>query len=1222
MQFVTNGPNIPDELLQAHEDERVVFFCGAGISYPAGLPDFQGLVDQIYRHLNTTCLEIEKKAYSRGQFDTTLDLLERRMPGQRIVVRNALKEALQPKLDNEGATDTHTALLQLARSRGGGLRLVTTNFDRIFEHVAEQSKQQHCVYAAPLLPVPKNSHWNGLVYLHGLLPATPDDSTLHRLVLSSGDFGLAYLVDRWAARFVNRLFRNYIVCFVGYSINDPVMRYLMDALAADRMLGEVTPQAYAFGDCEQGQEHKKTIEWKSKGVIPILYEVPVSSHDHSALHRTLKAWAEIYRGGKELIVVQYALERPSASTQEDDFVGRMLWALSDVSGLPAKRFATHDPAPSLEWLTAFSAAPWMMRLGSVSDSDWDEVMHWIAHWLIRHLNDPQLMYWFSERGGQLHRHWVGALEARIDEFSRLERDGKTSELDKIRADAPNAIPSPMMRTLWRLLLAGRVKSPRPDPLRDTALYHWKNHLQRDGLSTTLRLELRKLLAPMIVLKEQFRWPEEDPPPESPERLGQSVDCVATADVRSALRDPTDQHWQLPLPMLLDDFQQLLRDALDLLRETGKAEERNDRSYWYLPSISPHWRNRKGRDWVALVELLRDAWLALRSDDPERATRIAQGWFELPYSTFKRLAFFAASQDDCIDPEQWVGWLVADDVWWLWSEEMQREVCRLLVLQGQRLTSSRERLETAILAGPPREMYQEIVDQSVWLRLAKLNESGITLGDVARERLERLSAAHPTRRLLPHQREEFPSWMSGTGDPDFEANKDINIAPRKRRELVQWLKQHQEQHQAKPHPFYEDNWRDICRTRFFHCIFALCDIAQEGNWPADCWHKALYTWSEEGRVQQSWRYAASLVQTMPNDVLQEIAHSVAWWLEAVSKSVERHEDILLNLCRRVLDLDLPLEPGSGMMQINDAINHPIGHVTMVLLNLCFKRGLNDNDGLPAGIRPLFTQICDTQVDRFRYGRILLDSRLIVLFRVDRSWTEQCLLPLFEWDRNPAEAKAAWAGFLSSPRLYPPLQIAFKSQFLEIARHYDELDEHSRPQFAAFLTLAALESIEGYTTEEFQSAIGALPQEGLEKAAQTLWQVLEAAGEQRENYWSNRILPFWKNIWPKSRDHASNRIAISLARVSIAAGGEFPSALDTIYHWLEPIDPYVVILLDKSGLCGRFPEDALRLLNAIIRDPQWVPPEELKHCLEVIEKTVPELAQDARCQRIRAYLQRQA
>ena len=41
MQFIAKGPDIPDALLQAHEEGRVVFFCGAGISYPADLPGFQ-----------------------------------------------------------------------------------------------------------------------------------------------------------------------------------------------------------------------------------------------------------------------------------------------------------------------------------------------------------------------------------------------------------------------------------------------------------------------------------------------------------------------------------------------------------------------------------------------------------------------------------------------------------------------------------------------------------------------------------------------------------------------------------------------------------------------------------------------------------------------------------------------------------------------------------------------------------------------------------------------------------------------------------------------------------------------------------------------------------------------------------------------------------------------------------------------------------------------------
>jgi hypothetical protein len=321
VQFIINGPDIPDALLQAHEDGRVVFFCGAGISYPAGLPGFKGLVDEIYRHNGTAPSDIERESLNRGQFDATLDLLERRLPGQRLAVRRALAQALKPKLRRKGATDTHAALLRLASNREGALRLVTTNFDRVFHAAARRTAQTFQAHAAPMLPIPKNSRWNGLAYLHGLLPERADDTALNRLVVTSGDFGLAYLTERWAARFVSELFRNYGVCFVGYSINDPVLRYMMDALAADRMLGEVTPQAWALGDCEPEQEARKTIEWEAKGVTPILHHVPAGRHDHSALHRTLQAWAETYRDGvtgKERIVVAHALAGPSASTRQDD----------------------------------------------------------------------------------------------------------------------------------------------------------------------------------------------------------------------------------------------------------------------------------------------------------------------------------------------------------------------------------------------------------------------------------------------------------------------------------------------------------------------------------------------------------------------------------------------------------------------------------------------------------------------------------------------------------------------------------------------------------------------------------------------------------------------------------------------------------------------------------------------------------------------------------------
>lgn len=1264
MQFVTNGPDIPDALLQAHEEGRVVFFCGAGISYPAGLPGFEGLVRDIYRLNGTTFTDIERTAFDRGQFDATLDLLERRLPGQRLAVRRELVRALKPKLRRKNATKTHEALLQLSRSREGALRLVTTNFDRIFHTAARNMGKTFQEYSAPMLPIPKNSRWDGVVYLHGLMPKKEDDTALNRLVATSGDFGLAYLTERWAARFVSELFRNYIVCFVGYSINDPVLRYMMDALAADRMLGEVTPQAWALGDCKPGQEREKTIEWEAKGVVPILYEVPTGS-DHSALHKTLYAWAETYRDGvlgKERIVVSHALTHPSASTQQDNFVGRMLWALSDPSGLPAKRFADFNPVPPLDWLLeAFSKdcfqhsdlahfgvpphvevdaklrfslihrpapyhlAPMMLLAsGGNTTSQWDGVMAHLARWLVRHLDDPRLIIWIAQRGAQLHDSWLRLIEYELDHFASLERDGKSAELDEIRLHAPKAIPGPLMRLVWRLLLSGRVKTP----WHNADLYRWTGRLDRYGLTTTLRLELRELLAPKVTLRSPLRWGDEQESTVEPSHLRQLVEwelVLAADDVGSTLRDLSGDHWTSALPLLLDDFQQLLQDSLSLLQELGGIDGHNDRSHWDLPSIFPHWQNRGFRDWIVLIELLRDAWLAVYGIDKIRAGRIATTWFDLPYATFKRLAFFSASQGACITSDQWVDWLLADNSWWLWSTSTQREMFRLLVLQGGQLfEDSQARLEAAILAGPPRKMYRDdigedqwqgIIARSVWLRLAKLSVACHGLGAAAATRLTELSRAYPEWQLASNESDEFSSWMSGTGDPDYEESREVDIAPRKRRELVTWLTKTP----SERRPFYEDTWRDVCRTRFFHSLLALCDVAGKNMWPAGRWRDALQAWSEDGMVLRSWQFAAPLVQSMPNAVLQENAHAVTWWIETVSKSIQQHEKILLNICHRVLTLSLETESGitsNGKPideALTEAINHPVGHVAQAVINLWLKRHPNDNDELPDEIKSIFTELCDVKVNRFRHGRVLLASRLIVLFRVDPAWTMEYLLPLFSWS-NPVEAKSVWQGFLWSPRLYQPLMIAFKRQLIQTAKHYEDLGEQQQ-HFAAFLTYAALRPIDGYIPDDFRAAIGTLPQKGLEESAQALSQALEGAADQREEYWKNHVQPFWKYIWPKSRDLASPRIAESLSRLVIAARDEFPAALDLMADWLQPIEHsfFIVHLLYDSGLCKRFPIQALRLLSIVIANQQWLP-EELEQCLNEIVLAAPKISEDIRYLRL--------
>ena len=355
MQFVRGGPDIPEALLQAHEDGCVVFFCGAGISYPARLPGFADLVRELYSRLAITPDPVQDAAIKAKRYDTAVGLLEANIVGGRQAVREIIAEILIPDTSAPHATMTHHALLTLAECRERRLRLITTNFDRLFEHVVANVPGAVRCFEAPLLPVPK-SRWDGLVYLHGLLPEDPTGNNLDTLVVSSGDFGLAYLTERWAARFVSELLRNFIVCFVGYSIDDPVLRYMMDALAADRLLGESPPEMFAFGSYSKGKEAEYATEWRAKNVTPILYR---EHRRHAYLHRTLRAWADTYRDGargKERIVIEYAMARPETATGDDDFVSRMLWALSDPSGRPAMRFADLNPVPSLDWLKPIGEA--------------------------------------------------------------------------------------------------------------------------------------------------------------------------------------------------------------------------------------------------------------------------------------------------------------------------------------------------------------------------------------------------------------------------------------------------------------------------------------------------------------------------------------------------------------------------------------------------------------------------------------------------------------------------------------------------------------------------------------------------------------------------------------------------------------------------------------------------------------------------------------------------
>ncbi len=986
--------------------------------------------------------------------------------------------------------------------------------------------------------------------------------------------------------------------------------------------------------------------------------MPTGTQDHSALHRTLKEWGDTYRDGvrgKEMIIAKHASTPPLAPSRSDFAVGRVLWALTD--GLAAKHFADLNPVPPLKWLEPLSEnqfehrdlsrfgvatnsnedkklsfsivhrpAPYTHSPGmcivdlGVRGSDWDDVMAQLARWLTRHLGDPELVLWLAKRGGQLHERFAWLIRDQLEKLERLDAEGDQDELDRICADAPKAIPGSFMRTLWRLLLAGRLKSHA----RQFGIYDWLRRIKQDGVSPSFRMELREMLKPCVTLRALFHWEGEMSGSSEPTRIKDIVDwelMLASDHVHSTMRDRGNKpQWQAMLPDLLQDFTVLLRDALDLKRELGDAEEKSDLTYFDQPSISEHAQNKDFRDWTALIELARDAWLATVHSDPARARQVAEGWWQVPYPVFKRLALFSAAQNDVITQRQALDWLLAGNCWWLWSVETQRESLRLLVALAPKITACEiSELEHAILAGPPREMFKDdleqeewarIVDRNVWLRLSKLQAAGAVLALEAKTRLGELTQRYPRWRLAEDERDEFPVWTGG-GDEW----REFTPSPRRRRELVEWLKE-----QGKPDHRKEDDWLLRCREDFPVTACALCALAKEDVWLDDRWRTALQAWSEDKLAKRSWRYMGIVLSDAPEELVQSLAHGISWWLQAIAKTFEGHEALFLKLCRRILAMDHQDEEDTDD-PVGRAINHPVGHVTQALLHWWYRRALEDGQGLPEELKSCFTDLCNTQIVRFRHGRVLLAAHVIALYRVDQEWVAEYLLPIFDWQRSLAEAQSAWEGFLWSPRLYQPFMLAIKEPFLETAAHYDELGNHAE-QYAAFLTFAALDPGDTFITEELADATRSLPADGLKSAAQALTNVLEGARDQRADYWRNRLLPYLRSIWPKSRELITPEISKSLARLCVAAGEAFPEALEELQHWLLPVQypDYLVHLLHEAKLCEQFPADTLAFLDAVIDNEAQRLPRELQHCLNDIEQTDQQLANDARFIRLADLIRR--
>lgn len=1187
-ELIQNGPDIPVELMNKLDDGRVVFFCGAGISMGTGLPSFRGLVEHVYEVTKEAATPLEQNALDKSQLDKALGLIEGRLiPGQ---LRQGVIERLS--ISWTGSLDIHQALLTLSRTKAGGSRLVTTNFDNRF---AEAGADERLIDAAPKLPIPKNDAWGSLVHLHGRIVPADDGRSL---VLTAADFGRAYLTERWAARFITELFREFTVIFVGYSLDDPVMGYMVDALAAERARGANFGRAYAFASFQDDRERETAkIEWKGKNVEPILYR---SANRHELLNKTLIEWARIHTDpifSRKQIALNEIKKAPAGS--EDPSVRRLCWALSDAAtaqelarstvvteeaDYPVLAAWIHllDEAGFLSWAEGHGTGDATVAvpiadagLRSQRAPNLATVTRHLAWWVARHAHVPQVLDWVVRKGAHPH-----------PQFADMIRDHLA------RPETP--IP-PTLRLLWTVVIGNQWSDDQLwhlDQFKRAGSEGEKRQLIDDVLESVLpRLVVQPGPSSYLQLRRIF---DKTTTPLTPlETCGHTEIALGAREIshgaEEILKMPdvlVQRAWQLTSH---------LERAIDLIKQDDGFSRS---SISHRPSIADHPQNRHRPDWTQLIDWVRDSYFALKRKSPGKAFALLIWWGASTHPLFQRLVLHAITEDRSLDPALAKSILLNEKKPGLWDMELNREVLRFFRLAGRRMSvHMRSEIIKAIKAGPrpepKKKQDREHAKYEISLRLRKLAAGGVKLDKATKARISTLPQPEPDEA---QDRDEFLTW---SGDARFVSKEEQTSAELVATPITDLAEK------IKNEAISAEGLEGIALKSPLRAIAALRRLGKEGVWPGLYWQRLF--WGINGlRHQEKLNpkiddFLLAVLDSVPEAVFSAVGSSVAGFVENVSKKYPiEGEERLSRIWLKAWSGISHVPEADSKDVMTDAINHAAGKLAEAALQRLWMRKPLTGQELPPEIEIYFERIAKTPAGTL--GRAILASRLFHLFGVAPKWTAANLLPFMSWDRP--EAKTLWLAYAWSPTIGPNLLAALKEDFLEALRQYSEMDDAAENLVGLFVSIC-LEAPHELTVDEVDGVVKGLPENGLVEIVDRLAQRLKGTPDEQAALWRDKIAPWLRDYWPRSSGRNTSATSRALVEVARQSGSAFPDAVDLLTPYLKPVAERILWHIEDDGLAAKWPDKTFALLAKIVSRETLKPWERptLRKILDKLQEVSP-------------------
>ena len=1081
MKFHSDGPLIPDKLLESCDAGKVVFFCGAGVSINYGMPSFSELTGQVIEKCAPARDSEIRKAMRKicggdYKFDFPLDQMFEFLQQEygKEFVNERVDEILRERdRDDQKDSPEHKHIRLISSSWRGLPQIVTTNFDRLFE-IGPQDKKFNIYDSSDLPDLDKGQTVEGVTYLHGRL----EDSTSKlfsndRYVLSKTDHGLAYVADGWATNFIVKLFQKHTVVLIGYSAEDTLFEYLLLGLNETGKLNN--SNLFAF---DRGVNAEIKAKWSNLGISAITYT------EHCKLWSTMKAWAERadnHKKWKHDIISQCHKDPKRLAPHERGQVTHIL-----KTNYGAELFADADQKPHPEWICVIDPTvrlsldirnianrlkyDFMANYGiddeasSKEEKDDKKFKNNIIYCLKGH-EDPKGFYQSSDlqdedieafliRLDYLIKWIVKSMDSPVIAWWALRQQGINPLLTKKFKSKWSQLCDGKAKHIWNLILKCQRETPPLAGYREDLVDNLESRIESERWTSEVMREFQTVSAPRLIFNsnrvddmseklvlswEKFKLGyrglfEVEYPSDKLFGKKSFVFCVPNEKLAEAIKI---------LEGNLNKASLLLQDIgmEDLYISTFYTDREVDLSA--VPNIESKYVG-------AFIQL----FVRLVKNNSELAKSYALAWPENDKYFFRKIKLYALTKSKKIKENEVASILLGFDDESFWGSSIACQLLHLLVCRWKEFSEeNRMQLADRLLAGANEGHYlfkycenstnKQYLKVATYLRILEFNDCELSADQ---------------RRRFADLKDNIPDWDDAnivsfsipqkpivrSSKPNESSDELINVPVKEVVPRALGLMKPEWRSNKENPPF-----SGLVKQKPRKALLALMWAERSGSYPKELWAEfinkfpkidkdAEETKDPEGANDRLKCMFLHQLKSLPKKTVAELGTNLGSWLETnLNDALKIDNDLGWDVFDHIVDgvkfrYD-NVKPtngvtGWGNQSVNSNVfakrdrffrdkNSPIGKCTSALIDSIAQEEKDTQSVKFKQIKIRIDRLFAMKGEVSKQAITTIMSRLDCIYSVDPKWAKSRLLPMLKFE-HPFSVPA-WNGLLNPAAKCPQL-----------------------------------------------------------------------------------------------------------------------------------------------------------------------------------------------------------